>query len=562
MRKKLARCLLLSVVCISVPSCRPDTATDASRPASAAQPSGALSARVQPPPTLRSVRPEEREFFELAQFAPSSAGYFIDSVGNVVVMVRDGRDDAAAIRGATALHSAGGIRLSRQGAAKIRSRRADFSFAQLASARDAVFDSIFTQLGGLSSLDLDERSNRVTIGLDPRFADEERRMVLRRAGQIGVDTALLAFRVHAPLKTTSGSALLRAPAFLSGTQLSSTYDTLIGGIAIRTDHAAGAGGGPGDCTLGFTAYYNGYRALVTATHCTTVWGAPDNTVVSQATTRRVGVEAVDPNKYHCGLNWCRASDASLFRIDDSIPSIRGLIARTTYRNSGGPNGGNGSTTIDGSSPFFTVTGAGTTLTTGMEVQRIGRTSGWVYGTISNTCVDHHYDGSETGPFSVYTMVCGYEAAMENLGGDSGGPLFRWTGGDSVTLEGTVVGQLTTQDEVFSKFTRIASDFGGSMVVTRTGAIPSLSVSIVGPSLVRTNQTTCTWTAQVSGGVLAYTYAWKKNGVAIGSNSPYLQLASTGTSSFTLSVDVTDAESTLRSKSLAVTVSGSAAACEL
>ena len=141
-------------------------------------------------------------------------------------------------------------------------------------------------------------------------------------------------------------------------------------------------------------------------------------------------------------------------------------------------------------------------------------------------------------------------------------MFRWAGGDSVTLEGTVVGDLTTQDEVFSKFSRIASDFGGTLVVSRNGAIPVLAVSIAGPTSVRTNQTTCSWTAQVTGGILAYSYSWKKNGVVVGNDSPFLQLGSTGTSAFALSVDVTDAEHTVRTATLPVSVSAAAAACQV
>lgn len=512
--------------------------------------------------TPPAVRVEEADFAELASIAPSSAGFVLDSLDNIVVFVRDSMDAATVRRGVDALSAAGRIRRHLRGTPQVILRHADFSFSELAAARDVIFDSVFTQMPGMSSLDLDEARNRVTIGLDQRSYGATRASIARRAVSLGIDTTLLWFRQQAPLRTRSVSSFLRASMLFNGDQLTATFDSLIGGVTVRTDHAAAQGGGPGDCTIGFTAYYNGYRAFVTATHCTTVWGAPDNTIASQAIARRVGVEAIDPNKYHCGLNWCRASDASLFRIDDSIPSIRGVIARTTYRNSGGGNGGSGSRYIDLLHPAFTVTGAGTSLVVGMELQRIGRTSGWVFGNITNTCVDHHYDGDETGFLTVYTMVCGYQAAMENLGGDSGGPLFRWTGGDSVTLEGTVVGDLTTQDEVFSKFSRIASDFGGTLIVGRNAPLPTLSVMLSGPTTVRTNQATCAWTAQASGGILPYSYAWKKNGVAVGSNSPFLQLSSTGTSSFVLSIDVTDGENSTRSANMSVAVGASAPACQL
>lgn len=552
----VARSMLLILFVTFSTACDPDQATK-SQSGERLQVPAVLEARMP-----QVARAEEAEFHELASLAPSSAGFVLDSLGDIVVFMRDTLDATAGRRGIAAIQSSGRIRQNRQRLPRVIVRRADYTFGELVAARDLLFDSVFTQMPGLSSLDLDEARNRVTIGVDPRAYGATRVNVVRQALRLGIDTTLLWFRQYAPMRTRSGTSFVRNAMLLSGTYLTSTYDTLIGGVTVRTDHAAAQGGGPGDCTLGFTAYYNGYRAFVTATHCTTVWGAPDNTIASQATTRRVGVEAIDPNKYHCGLNWCRASDASLFRIDDSIPSIRGLIARTTFRNGGGGNGGSGSLAIDLVRPTFIVSGAGTTLAVGMELQRMGRTSGWVFGNITNTCVDHHYDGAETGLLTVYTLVCGYQAAMENLGGDSGGPLFRWAGGDSVTLEGTVVGDLTTQDEVFSKFSRIASDFGGTLVVSRNGAIPVLAVSIAGPTSVRTNQTTCSWTAQVTGGILAYSYSWKKNGVVVGNDSPFLQLGSTGTSAFALSVDVTDAEHTVRTATLPVSVSAAAAACQL
>ncbi len=408
---------------------------------------------------------------------------------------------------------------------------------------------------------MNEARNRVVIGIDPSNFASDRLALLRELAKHSIQLAMIEIIPQSGISRSSASRMFNAT-FLSGTALTSTYDSLIGGIAIQTDHAAGAGGGSGDCTAGFTAYHNGYRAVVTATHCTTVWGAPDNTIASQVSAgRRIGVEYVDPNKYHCGLNWCRASDASLFRLDDSVPSLRGLIARTTARNGGGSNGGNGPTTIDAMHPYFIISGAGTSLNTGMEVQKMGRTSGWTYGTVTSTCVDHHYDKNETGLITTYTTVCNFDADIEVVGGDSGGPMFRWSGGDSVTLEGTTVGTLSTSDGVFSKFSRIASDMGGTLVVTKTGTIPTLTVSISGPTPVRTNQTTCTWTANAAGGVLAYSYAWKKNGSSVGTNSQFLTLPSTGTTSFTLQVDVTDAEHALKTSTLSVSVSGAAPACQ-
>lgn len=72
-------------------------------------------------------------------------------------------------------------------------RRADYTFGELVAARDLLFDSVFTQMPGLSSLDLDEARNRVTIGVDPRAYGATRVNVVRQALRLGIDTTLLWF---------------------------------------------------------------------------------------------------------------------------------------------------------------------------------------------------------------------------------------------------------------------------------------------------------------------------------------------------------------------------------
>ncbi len=78
--------------------------------------------------------------------------------------------------------------------------------------------------------------------------------------------------------------------FLSPATLDGTFSALVGGINIyvsATDPVVGNAGGPGECSLGFTATYTpsggglAYPAIVTNSHCTQIWGAPDSTGLSQ-----------------------------------------------------------------------------------------------------------------------------------------------------------------------------------------------------------------------------------------------------------------------------------------
>jgi hypothetical protein len=100
----------------------------------------------------------------------------------------------------------------------------------------------------------------------------------------------------------------------------------------------------------------------------------------------------------------------------------------------------------------------------------------------------------------------------------------------------------------------------SSTVSLTHYTP-LSASInLGPSSVKANQSNCSWSVAASGGGSDYSFAWTKNWNPVGGDSPTLDLSSTGTSSFTLRVTVTDGFSNQVMPSKSVTVSAGAQNC--
>lgn len=68
-------------------------------------------------------------------------------------------------------------------------------------------------------------------------------------------------------------------------------------------------------------------------------------------------------------------------------------------------------------------------------------------------------------------------------------------------------------------------------------------------------TTCTWTANVSGGTAPYSYAWEVNNSPVGFDYPSLSYT-TGGSGFRIFVTVTDATSAQAVDSKIITVGGS------
>ena len=118
------------------------------------------------------------------------------------------------------------------------------------------------------------------------------------------------------------------------------------------------------------------------------------------------------------------------------------------------------------------------------------------------------------PFNI--TRCAYSADLILDGGDSGGPVFKWssTSGNSALLLGTVIGKL--HGAAFSKFSRIASEMGGSMIVAYVDERP-LGAAISGPNYLPV-QTAGQWMANEYGGTSPYTFTWTVDGLTITNTS--------------------------------------------
>ncbi len=129
---------------------------------------------------------------------------------------------------------------------------------------------------------------------------------------------------------------------------------------------------------------------------------------------------------------------------------------------------------------------------GQYVHKVGDATGWTWGQILNTCVDHHF-GAWLIFGGYYVTECAYEATYRETGGDSGGPVFTLDGngyaqsGDIVKLMGIHFGHIgETGPAVFSKWGRVVMDFGTTLNPLRGSSLspPSLSGSTLftGPSM--------------------------------------------------------------------------------
>jgi hypothetical protein len=214
------------------------------------------------------------------------------------------------------------------------------------------------------------------------------------------------------------------------------------------------------CTLGFSVDHAGGRSFITNSHCTEKQGTTGNTQYNQPSRSispgPIGFEAHDPpyTKDDCSVGKvCRDSDAARVLYEPGIES-QARIAKTDGLNTG-------SLTIAG---HFSITGQDNTNTHfSGTMYKVGRTTGWTSGTVSNTCVRVNVAGSNI-QLRCQTMVSSSQQIV--AGGDSGSPVF--TGNGNVTLRGILWGGSSSGDRfVFSPLKNIQDELG-SMNATTDG----------------------------------------------------------------------------------------------
>jgi hypothetical protein len=436
------------------------------------------------------VRPDEAEFAELARRSPTSAGFYLDAEGRLVIVVRDERDEPAAQAAGADLIARKRVHDARLAAGGVVIRRGQYTFDELRQWRDRILDNLVGRIQGITSLDLTEHTNRVTIGLGRARFDELRQSLPLDLLALGVDTSAVVYTVDGLQDLTHGAtsafrSLGRLPPLAaSSIAYPATWDALVGGINVLGTSPSGGG-----CTLGIVAAWGGVNVLITASHCSSQTFQLDNSPLYQpSAARQVGTEFYDPGGWSCYLVYnCRWSDANLYSLTQGIAAHRGLIARPQF--SAGPGSTGGSTAVDLARPYFIVqTADDWQLVTGQFIHKVGRTTGWTWGQITQTCKDFFPDPPWENNKAV---MCTYEPTMSVMGGDSGGPAFALLGngynqlGDLVNLVGIVKGRNNhlaghpNHRCVFSKWNYVKAELaygGGQIIATRAPTLPHFSIS--------------------------------------------------------------------------------------
>lgn len=336
----------------------------------------------------------DRELALMNQEIPGFGGLFYDAAGFATVYLTDPSDTRA---------------LAELGP-DVRVLKGDFQFVELRAWRHELRSAVLA-LPGVVTLDVDEASNRVRVGVDHELAAIAGRRVAAQVARLGIPAGAVVVETVEPIY-----------------QLLTLRDQLRpvpGGVQIHFSNYL--------CTLGFNATRNGVEGFVTNSHCTAQQGGVESTEYFQPVSPdAIGVETVDPvyrrNIAGCPRGKvCRYSDSAFAAYDAAGLGDFAAIARTESRSTS-----SGTLTIDVSNPEFTITSTSASAV-GQEVNKVGRTTGWTYGPVDATCVDVSVSGSNIAQLCQDIVLAGVGS------GDSGSPVFGWGGSSSVSLRGILWG---------------------------------------------------------------------------------------------------------------------------
>ena len=259
--------------------------------------------------------------------------------------------------------------LTQNAAAKGRAQepniiKGDYDVVELAKWKKSFSPALDGQ--EIVFVDLDERRNRVTIGV---VGDPSRQRFEALAKSLGVPFEALIIEETQPIRFHASLRDKRRPV-PAGVQIE--IDT--GVFAYKL------------CTLGFNVVRNGRDGFVTNSHCTKNRGVSNDDDFHQPNDplfsgNKIGDEDSDPRYFTGGVcpsgRKCRFSDSAYadYRIDRG----RFEIARTTNNI--------GSLTINGSPSVFRIVSETPDSVVGMRLNKIGRTTGWAFGDVRATCID-------------------------------------------------------------------------------------------------------------------------------------------------------------------------------
>jgi len=302
------------------------------------------------------------------------------------------------------------------------------------------------ELDGVVYTDADERTGRFTVGVTNR----------------GLETAIRARLGGLGVASQSVDVVLSEPIVQVQT-LQDQVTPIEGGLQIRFGNYL--------CTLGFNGVRSGVAGFAIASHCTNKQGGVEGTQyyqpLDQIPAEFIGTEIADPN-YQRNIpecprgKVCRYSDSAYAQLANGVPASLGIIAKTLSVNTG-------SLTLD--TTQFKITAKGVPIVppdgTAVVVNKVGRTTGWTAGNLTNTCVNTAVSGTNI------VQLCQNFVSAGVGAGDSSSPVFQITGSPNVKLLGILWGGNTSGTQfVYSPISNIETELGKMNVCAPTFDCPN------------------------------------------------------------------------------------------
>ena len=344
---------------------------------------------------------------ELDRQIPGFGGFFLDRDGTPTIYLRTVAD-----RGRAEEALGGFMRQRGLGPSRLRVLRADHTYRELEDWFQRGSPEALA-LDGVAFVDNDESSNRVLVGVETLGAQANVRVALAR---MGIPDDAVRIEPAQPIYQVASLQNIVDRPVRAGVQINF----------------------PGYvCSVGFNATSGTEKSFVTASHCTNTQGGEEGTPYWQplqsSQPTQIATEVDDPNYNRNGPGCpkgrrCRYSDASRAAYANGANQALGGIARTSGAN-------NGSLEVVGS---FTITGEDLrdNFTVGETINKVGRTTGWTQGTVSNTCVSTGVSGTNIVQLCQTFVTSGSVIVM---GGDSGSGTWRSAGSNNVILTGILWG---------------------------------------------------------------------------------------------------------------------------
>lgn len=325
----------------------------------------------------------DEKFLDVATDVPGFGGMFIEGgVSNVYLSDPSQKPAAKA-----AIAKTFGI----EHAKNIQILQGKYSFSQLKEWNNiagALFDT-----NNIVYTDVDEKQNRLKIGVD----SSDFKAIEKKLDQLGIPRDAVIIEKTDPIIYTS--------------TLQDRIRPIQGGLQIAFSNFL--------CSEGFNGIRSGISGFVTASHCTNKQGGVEGTQHYQnfvASGNLIGTEIADPiySRSLCRINGingrvCRYSDSEFSSLSPGVLQSLGFIERPDSINTN-------SLTIAGS---FNITSEGDSFV-GDQINKVGRTTGWTQGQVSQTCVNVGASGTNI------VQLCQDIAIANVLPGDSGSPVFKIT----------------------------------------------------------------------------------------------------------------------------------------